>query len=182
MFSVAGTAYPEFFRAGAEFPRRASSGRSDNLPHERWQHKAGPIGPLAVSPRSGTKTGPVNRIGVAVRDLAPRCGRRSRLTRGTLLLRGVHWRESAWAYLHGTDNSHCRTLARRQSCTLKHGQTHRLYAEFYSYRRLSTGSSCAARVAGTVPKRTPTTDETTIAIIAESPEIGMRYSVRKRTE
>src|SRR5579863_2773566 len=33
----------------------------------------------------------------------------------------------------------------------------------YSYRKLSTGSSCAARAAGTVPKITPTTEETTIA-------------------
>lgn len=52
----------------------------------------------------------------------------------------------------------------------------------YSYLKLSTGSNCAARAAGTVPKTTPTIDETNIAIIAESPEIGMRYSVKKRTE
>ena len=44
----------------------------------------------------------------------------------------------------------------------------------YSYRRLSTGSNWEARVAGTVPKMIPTMDETKIAIIAESPEIGIR--------
>src|SRR5580765_2570216 len=44
----------------------------------------------------------------------------------------------------------------------------------HSYLRLSTGSSCAARVAGRVPKIMPTSDETTIAMIAERPEIGMR--------
>ena len=44
----------------------------------------------------------------------------------------------------------------------------------YSYRRLSTGSSCEARVAGTVPKMIPTIEDTTIAMIADSPEIGMR--------
>ena len=52
----------------------------------------------------------------------------------------------------------------------------------HSYLRLSTGSSWAARVAGRVPKIIPTRDETTIAIIADSPEMGMRYSVRNRTE
>src|SRR5215469_859969 len=52
----------------------------------------------------------------------------------------------------------------------------------YSYLKLSTGSSCAARVAGSVPKITPTNDDTTIAMIADNPEIGMRYSVKKRTE
>src|SRR5579864_7554461 len=45
----------------------------------------------------------------------------------------------------------------------------------YSCRKLSTGSSCAARVAGNVPKMTPTSDDTTIAMIADSPEIGMLY-------
>src|SRR5580765_6338974 len=44
----------------------------------------------------------------------------------------------------------------------------------HSYLRLSTGSSCAARVAGRVPKIMPTSEETTIAMIAERPEIGMR--------
>jgi hypothetical protein len=44
----------------------------------------------------------------------------------------------------------------------------------YSYRRLSTGSSFAARAAGTVPNRIPTMEETTIATMAESPEIGKR--------
>jgi len=52
----------------------------------------------------------------------------------------------------------------------------------YSYRRLSTGSSWAARVAGTVPKITPTTEDTMIAMMADRPEIGTRYSVRKRME
>ena len=52
----------------------------------------------------------------------------------------------------------------------------------YSYRKLSTGSSCAALVAGIVPKIIPTSDDTMIAMIAESPEIGMRYSVKNRTE
>jgi len=42
----------------------------------------------------------------------------------------------------------------------------------YSYRRLSTGSSCDARVAGTVPKMIPTIDDTMIAMIADSPEMG----------
>src|SRR4029077_5670738 len=56
------------------------------------------------------------------------------------------------------------------------------YVSHYSYRRLSTGSSLAARVAGTVPKRTPTREDTTMATIADSPEMGMRYSVKKRTE
>jgi len=44
----------------------------------------------------------------------------------------------------------------------------------HSYRKLSTGSSCEARVAGTVPKMIPTTDDTTIAMIADNPEIGRR--------
>ena len=55
-------------------------------------------------------------------------------------------------------------------------------ASVYSYRRLSTGSSLAARAAGTVPNRIPTSDDTTIATIADRPEMGMRYSVKKRTE
>ena len=44
----------------------------------------------------------------------------------------------------------------------------------HSYRRLSTGSSWAALLAGSVPKIIPTSDETPIAMIAERPEIGMR--------
>ncbi len=52
----------------------------------------------------------------------------------------------------------------------------------YSYRKLSTGSNCAARMAGRVPNKIPTSDETTIAMIADRPEMGMRYSVKKRTE
>jgi hypothetical protein len=44
----------------------------------------------------------------------------------------------------------------------------------HSYRKLSTGSIFAARAAGTVPNRMPTTAETTMATIAESPEMGMR--------
>lgn|SRR2546421_12432841 len=52
----------------------------------------------------------------------------------------------------------------------------------YSYLKLSTGSNFAARAAGTVPNRIPTNDETTIATIADNPEIGTRYSVRKRME
>src|SRR5438874_13792772 len=55
-------------------------------------------------------------------------------------------------------------------------------ANSHSSRKLSTGSSFAARVAGTVPNRIPTRDETTIATIAESPDTGKRYSVRNRTE
>lgn len=57
-----------------------------------------------------------------------------------------------------------------------------LACRFYSWRKLSTGSSCEARVAGTVPKIMPTIDDTTMAMIADKPEIGMRKSVRKRTE
>src|ERR1700683_1200321 len=52
----------------------------------------------------------------------------------------------------------------------------------YSYRRLSTGSNWAARAAGTVPKITPTSDDTKIAITADQALTGTRYSVRKRTE
>src|SRR5262249_42848559 len=59
---------------------------------------------------------------------------------------------------------------------------HRGTKNSYSYRRASTVSSCAARVAGTVPKIIPTPDATRIAIIADSPETGIRYSVKKRTE
>ncbi len=44
----------------------------------------------------------------------------------------------------------------------------------HSYRKLSTGSIFAARAAGTVPNRMPTTAETTMATIAESPEMGIR--------
>jgi len=44
----------------------------------------------------------------------------------------------------------------------------------YSYRRLSTGSSREARLAGMVPKMIPVIDDTTMAIIADSPEIGTR--------
>ena len=44
----------------------------------------------------------------------------------------------------------------------------------YSWRRLSTGSSWAARVAGTVPKSTPTKVETPSAITADQPETGRR--------
>lgn len=54
--------------------------------------------------------------------------------------------------------------------------------ENYSYLRLSTGSNCAARVAGTVPKITPTIVETIIAIIADNPEIGIRKAVNQRTD
>src|SRR5579864_4660352 len=42
----------------------------------------------------------------------------------------------------------------------------------YSYRRFSTGSSCDARVAGTVPKMMPTIDDTMIAMMADRPEMG----------
>ena len=48
--------------------------------------------------------------------------------------------------------------------------------------KLSTGSSCAARVAGIVPNTIPTKDETTMAMMAERPEMGMRNSVKNRTE
>ena len=44
----------------------------------------------------------------------------------------------------------------------------------YSYFNDWIGSNSAARVAGTVPKITPTSDATTSATIAERPEIGMR--------
>jgi hypothetical protein len=44
----------------------------------------------------------------------------------------------------------------------------------HSYRKLSTGSIFAARAAGTVPNKMPTSAETTMATIAESPEMGMR--------
>src|SRR5262249_20828863 len=65
--------------------------------------------------------------------------------------------------------------AQRAVYTLFHIRT-------YSYRKLSTGSNCAARLAGSVPKIMPTSDDTTIAMIADRPEMGMRYSVKKRTE
>src|SRR5437773_7268937 len=55
-------------------------------------------------------------------------------------------------------------------------------ASHYSYLKLSTGSSFAARAAGTVPKRIPTSDETTMATIADSPETGTRYCVRNLIE
>src|SRR5437868_2245966 len=53
---------------------------------------------------------------------------------------------------------------------------------FYSYLKLSTGSSFAARAAGTVPNRIPTSDEVTIATIADKPEIGILYAVKNLTE
>jgi hypothetical protein len=46
----------------------------------------------------------------------------------------------------------------------------------------STGSSCAARVAGSVPKTTPTRVAAASAMIADNPEIGIRYAVKSRTE
>jgi len=74
-----------------------------------------------------------------------------------------------------------RFLSRRKRCCCRNC-ARSMKRWRYSYRRLSTGSSCAARAAGTVPKITPTTDETTIAMRPESPVMGTRYSVRKRTE
>ena len=56
------------------------------------------------------------------------------------------------------------------------------YIFSYSYLKLSTGSSFAALAAGTVPKSIPTSDDVTIATIADSPEIGIRYSVKNLTE
>jgi len=47
---------------------------------------------------------------------------------------------------------------------------------------LSTGSNPAANVAGAVPKRTPTEQETTIATTTDSTEMGSRYSVKMRTD
>lgn len=44
----------------------------------------------------------------------------------------------------------------------------------YSYRRLSTGSSCAARAAGAVPNTMPTRVDTAIAMTTDQPEIGKR--------
>src|SRR5437870_13826049 len=52
----------------------------------------------------------------------------------------------------------------------------------HSYRKLSTGSSLAARVAGTDPKIIPTRDETTIATMEERPDIENRYAVKKRNK
>src|ERR1019366_613290 len=44
----------------------------------------------------------------------------------------------------------------------------------YSYRKLSTGSSWAARAAGMVPNSTPTSDDTSTAMTTDRPEIGIR--------
>ena len=44
----------------------------------------------------------------------------------------------------------------------------------YSCRKLSTGSSWAARMAGTVPNKSPTSALAAIAMIADVPEIGIR--------
>ena len=44
----------------------------------------------------------------------------------------------------------------------------------YSCRKLSTGWSWAARIAGNVPNKSPTHTQAVIAIIAEIPEIGIR--------
>ena len=52
----------------------------------------------------------------------------------------------------------------------------------YSNLRDSTGSNCAARVAGSVPKTTPTSVAAASAMIADSPEMGMRYEVKSLTE
>src|SRR5271156_6167585 len=52
----------------------------------------------------------------------------------------------------------------------------------YSYFRDSTGSICAARFAGRVPKMTPTAVEVTSAITTDHGETGRLYEVKKRTE
>jgi hypothetical protein len=52
----------------------------------------------------------------------------------------------------------------------------------YSNLSDSTGSSCAARVAGSVPNTTPTSVAAAKAMMADNPEIGMRYDVNNRTE
>jgi hypothetical protein len=44
----------------------------------------------------------------------------------------------------------------------------------YSCRKLSTGCSWAARMAGTVPNKIPTSALAAIAMIADTPEIGIR--------
>jgi hypothetical protein len=43
-------------------------------------------------------------------------------------------------------------------------------------------SNCAARVAGSVPKTTPTSVAAASAITADNPEMGMRYEVKSLTE
>ena len=53
---------------------------------------------------------------------------------------------------------------------------------FYSNLRDSTGSNCAARVAGRVPNTTPTSVAAASAMTADSPEMGMRYEVKSLTE
>src|SRR5215475_10377387 len=53
--------------------------------------------------------------------------------------------------------------------------------ECYSYLRISAGSNAAALIAGSVPKITPTSDDTAMPTAADNPETGMRYSVVHRT-
>ena len=76
--------------------------------------------------------------------------------------------------LEGKDGESARDLRGRKAAPCLHRlpQVDSFRLRSYSYRRLSTGSSCAARVAGTVPKTIPTSVETTIATIADHPEIG----------
>ena len=64
-----------------------------------------------------------------------------------------------------------RSKARTNSATFR-------ATAYPAQRRLSTGSSWAARAAGTVPKITPTTEDTMMAMTADQPLIGTRYSVK----
>jgi hypothetical protein len=51
---------------------------------------------------------------------------------------------------------------------------HPIFEVRYSCRKLSTGCSWAARIAGTVPNKSPTSALAAIAMIADVPEIGIR--------
>src|SRR6185312_13998626 len=94
-------------------------------------------------------------------------------------------RHSAGHYLPLLGFSHRRARQREQKVRRDTGTSSTIVAKwivFYSYRSASTVSNCAARVAGTVPKMMPTPEATRMAIMAESPETGILYSVKKRTE
>ena len=66
------------------------------------------------------------------------------------------------------------SMLRGKSIPLQGKLNHVDKGRYHSYRKLSTGSSLAARAAGIVPNSTPTIPETTIATIAERPDTGTR--------
>ncbi len=132
---------------------RSNGSRTTRLPRG-LKKRASPSSFSLPRPRSP----PSSLASTALRILAP-----PRSTRATLVDVAISSRSVAPPAVFS---------ARGYSLAVRH----------YSNFRDSTGSNCAARVAGRVPKTTPTSVAAASAIIADSPEIGMRYEVKSRTE